>query len=89
MIRAVGIVIVILLLIILLSACASAPVFKPVDAKCSPLCSTCKQLPDWDGDLATAPDTLARYGSMYEQCAARGQACVECVDRLRNAKVIQ
>jgi hypothetical protein len=89
MIKAIAIALIVMLLVAILAGCQSAPV-KPVDAKCSPLCGTsCQRLPDWDGKLASAPDTLARYGDLYQQCAARGQACRECINRLRDAKVIQ
>lgn len=76
------------ILVLLLAGCEHS-VTKPVNCHVSAVCGTCAPLPDWDGDLATTIDTLAKYGAMYSQCADRAQACHECIDRLRKAKVIE
>lgn len=78
----------ILATLLLAGCCANVPT-KSVDCHVSTVCGTCPPLPDWDGSLASSVDMLAKYGAMYAQCTDRAQACFECVDRLRKAKVIQ
>jgi len=81
----------------MLSACASVPGKSvAVNAGCSDLCLTpCPkgELGQADGNSAQDWDALALltldYADKLRACEVQRQACVKCLDRLREAGVIQ
>jgi hypothetical protein len=70
--------------------CVSTPPTKPVKANCSELCyQSCGDLPDWDGQLASTVNLLGVYGQFFMQCTVKHQACQQCLDKLKTARVIE